>query len=186
MAGRQLCISFTVEKKTLLTPTPAGAEYLIMTKDGSQCQGKFKFDGKIDAPASTEASVKAEPGLEMTETQMPLDLPVKDEPMDANPADDSGFIEGQSDDNNNHLIVNEVQPTAEVGDESHEVAAEMDPVKPEPMDSASAVSGNSAAVIAATDGSGKFSCSVCQKQFASKAGAMKHHKIQHTNLQMSV
>ena len=95
MAGRQLCISFTVEKKTLLTPTPAGAEYLIMTKDGSQCQGKFKFDGKIDAPASTEASVKAEPGLEMTETQMPLDLPVKDEPMDANPADDSGFIEGK-------------------------------------------------------------------------------------------
>ena len=95
MAGRQLCISFTVEKKTLLTPTPAGAEYLIMTKDGSQCQGKFKFDGKIDAPASIEASVKAEPGLEMTETQMPLDLPVKDEPMDANPADDSGFIEGK-------------------------------------------------------------------------------------------
>ena len=110
MSGRQISFSFTVKKETLLTPNPAGAEYLIMSKDGSACQGQFKFDGKVDPPAAEQSAssafVKSEPGLEQNEVSGAQVTPtVKDEPMDfgnATPAvNDSGYFEGEPDINNN-------------------------------------------------------------------------------------
>ena len=200
-SGRQLSLSFTVKKETLLSPSPVGSEFLIVSKDGSQCKGKFKFDGKIEAPLPQQtatSSVKTEPGLEAPLPEAPgVVVPVKDELMDCGsgtPVNDSGFFDDENNDRNQNPspteepeVQNQTCPSIEVNAMSIEASVETvgnTQVKAEPVDAISVVSGSSAFVTLDPDGSGKFLCSGCQKLFANRAGAMKHYKIQHQKLPM--
>ncbi len=185
--SRQISFTFTVRKETLLTPKQPGEEYSIVSPDGTQCTGKFTFNGKIDQPAATAwsasatpfaAMVKDEPGLESQTCLQPefaetpagaedADMPVvKDEPMDASGdrINDSGFVDDS------------VNQEASANVEGHGPNSGM-AVKEEPQ--YTGVEEDAILVLALKDDPTKFACSICGKVFIGRPAALQHYRIQH-------
>jgi len=130
-------------------------EYLIVDQSGQNCTGTFKMEGT----QKSEVSVKNEPGLEMA-SHSGFSATVKEEVMDST-QNDSGFVDAANSGGMDDVPAVKMEPGLDANATSSPLKQAKD------------------AIIAAPDAPGKFQCTVCNKQFASKPGAVKHASQQH-------